>query len=335
MFGLRKKDRDVAIIARVLSSEQKLLNVPPETGRDGDSVSPHYRLLQRWISFAEMQQRVIGTLAAEITRTSDFVETEADSLSLRFQRLATNAQQQTARVDNLTSLSTGIDVEGKTVRIDQITELFQTTLDEVVSKILLLSKDSMSMVDALEALGASVQNVGKCNASIDIINGTLNMLALNARIEGERAGGAGAAFRVVANEVYELSKTTKTLATSMKAELKAMVDGIMISRNTLARVAAVDVADDILVKERLEILLKSLVRNNNKIEVVVSDAVRELAAMSTDIAGMVTGIQFQDKTKQRLEHVVDTLQVIGQALKEIKISTTTEYLIWRVLRFLI
>jgi methyl-accepting chemotaxis protein len=32
---------------------------------------------------------------------------------------------------------------------------------------------------------------------------------------------------------------------------------------------------------------------------------------------MVTGIQFQDRTRQRLEHVVDTLEVIDQALEEL------------------
>ena len=172
-------------------------------------MSPHAELLQRWMSLAGMQQRVIETLATEITRTSDFVETEADSLSQRFQRLALNAQQQTARVDSLTSLAMGIEIEGKNVRIDEIAELFEGTLSEVVSKILLLSKDSMALVYALDTLGSSVQSVGNCNTGIDVINRTLNMLALNARIEGERAGKAGAAFRVVANEVYAISKSTQ------------------------------------------------------------------------------------------------------------------------------
>jgi methyl-accepting chemotaxis protein len=36
---------------------------------------------------------------------------------------------------------------------------------------------------------------------------------------------------------------------------------------------------------------------------------------------MVTGIQFQDRTRQRLEHVIDTLHVIDQAIEEIKCST--------------
>jgi methyl-accepting chemotaxis protein len=36
---------------------------------------------------------------------------------------------------------------------------------------------------------------------------------------------------------------------------------------------------------------------------------------------MVTGIQFQDRTKQRLEHVVETLHVIDEAVQEIKSNT--------------
>ncbi len=94
------------------------------------------------MSLAVMQQRVIQALAGEIGRTSGFVETEADALSQRFQRLALSAQRQSARVESLTSLAMGIEVEGKNVRIDEVTALFEGTLGEVVGKILLLAKDS-------------------------------------------------------------------------------------------------------------------------------------------------------------------------------------------------
>jgi methyl-accepting chemotaxis protein len=54
---------------------------------------------------------------------------------------------------------------------------------------------------------------------------------------------------------------------------------------------------------------------------VVASAVKDAKAISTDVEGIVTGIQFQDRTKQRLEHVVDTLHVIGRALEDIKSRT--------------
>src|SRR5450756_2009728 len=119
MFGLSRKPREAAgvpVAAATLPEPIHLEIVPP---------SPHAALLQRWMSLAAMQQRVIQALVAEVTNTSSFIETEADALSGTFQRLAVSAQQQTARVDSLTSLATGIEVDGKTVPIDRIAALLE------------------------------------------------------------------------------------------------------------------------------------------------------------------------------------------------------------------
>ncbi len=314
MFGLSRKPRETATVpvAAAVPQPVHLEVVPP---------SQHAELLQRWMALAEMQQRVIQALVAEVAQTSGFVETEADALSVSFQRLAVSAQQQTARVDSLTSLATGIEVEGKTVPIEGITALLEGTLGDVVEKILHLSKDSMSMVYALDELRTSVKRIEKCMEQLDRVNSTTNMLALNARIEAERAGASGRAFRVVADEVRELSKVTQGLAVSMRGELKGLNDGFEHGHDTLQRVATIDLSDNILAKERLEVLMKALVQRSASLETIVADAVKEAGDISADVDGMVTGIQFQDRTRQRLEHVVDTLHVIDQALAEIKGAT--------------
>lgn len=315
MFGLRQR---------------KVVTMPVEGPAATPPVDPveapsqHTALLQRWMALADMQQRVIATLMSEITQTSTFVETEADALSGRFQRLALSAEQQTARVESLTHLAVGIEVEGETVPIDRIAGLLEGTLGDVVEKILMLSKDSMSMVYALNELNTNVTRVGTCMEQLSGINKTTNMLALNARIEAERAGAAGAAFRVVAQEVRELSKATSDLSVSMQTELNAVTDGIASGRDTLQRVATIDMSQNILAKDRLEVLLAALVRRSESLNGIVADAVREAGVISADVESMVTGIQFQDRTKQRLEHVVDTLDVISQATTELKTSTVEQ-----------
>jgi methyl-accepting chemotaxis protein len=288
-----------------------------------DEHAQQEELLRRWMSLAGMQQRVIKTLVAEIKQTSSFVETEADSLSGRFQRLAVCAEQQTARVESLSKLAIGIEVDGETVAIDKIAGLLEETLSDVVEKILLLSKDSMSMVYALSELNANVGRVDNCMVELNQINRTTNMLALNARIEAERAGTAGAAFRVVANEVRELSRTTGDLAVAMDTELKAVTEGIANGHATLQRVATIDMSQNLLAKDRLEVLMSSLISRSDNLTQVVADAIREAEVISADVDGMVTGIQFQDRTRQRLEHVVDTLHVVDQALEELKETTGT------------
>lgn len=287
-----------------------------------DTTKPEVELLQRWMGLAAMQQRVIGALVTEIAQTSGFVETEADNLSGRFQRLAVSAEQQTERVSSLSKLAAGIEVEGENVPITRITGLLEKTLGDVVEKILHLSKDSMSMVYALDELKSNVHRVEQCMVQLDGVNSMTNMLALNARIEAERAGVSGAAFRVVANEVRELSKITSGLASSMRTELKGLTDGIDHGHATLQRVATIDLSDNILAKDKLEVLMQALLSRGACLESIVADALREAGVISADVDGMVTGIQFQDRTRQRLEHVIDTLHVVDQALQEIRGSST-------------
>src|ERR1700742_348604 len=87
MFGLsnRRGKRAAGPIAATAAAApmpaQQEAQPPPPHAQSSDAQSPHAQsphanLLQRWMSLAAMQQRVIETLAAEITRTSDFVETE-------------------------------------------------------------------------------------------------------------------------------------------------------------------------------------------------------------------------------------------------------------------
>ena len=292
--------------------------VVPQVPHEPEASPDQTTLLQRWMSLASMQQRVIESLISEITGTSAFVETEAEALSGRFQRLAYSAEQQTARVESLTNLAKGIEVDGEQVPIERIAGLLEGTLSDVVAKILMLSKDSMAMVYALDGLSNNIVQVDKCMVHLNRINKTTNMLALNARIEAERAGAAGMAFRVVAGEVQELSKATESLSREMQTEIKTVTTGITEGQETLQRVATIDMSENILAKDRLEVLLSALVKRSDNLSAIVSDAVREAAQISADVDGMVTGIQFQDRTRQRLEHVVDTLQVIGEALEETK-----------------
>lgn len=279
------------------------------------------RALREWMSLAVMQQRVIRSLADEIARTSGFVETEADDLSSRFRRLAASAQQQTARVDSLTRLAKGIEIDGELVPIDSITMLLENTLSDVVAKILMLSKDSMSMVYALHELNSNVTRVDAAMVQLSAINRTTNMLAMNARIEAERAGEAGKTFRVVAQELRELSKATGAVFVSMSNELNALTAGIASGQDTLQRVATIDMSENMLAREKLEVLLKALLHRGAKLEEIVAEAVGEAVSISADVDGMVTGIQFQDRTKQSLEHVVDTMDVINDAIEQIRVDT--------------
>jgi methyl-accepting chemotaxis protein len=301
--------------------ELKAPPLQPLVEAESAPAADHSELLRNWMALAEMQQRIIGVLVGEITQTSGFVEVEADALSGRFQTLAVSAQQQTARVQSLTNLAETVQFEDQSYAVKDIGLLLEQTLSDVVGKILLLSRDSMTMVYALDELCANVERVDACMKGLDKINRTTNMLALNARIEAERAGAAGNAFRVVASEVRELSRSTDELAGTMNAELKLVRKGLDEGRETLKRVATIDMSDNIMAKDKLDSLICALGKRSHELAKTVDNAVSEAETISAAVDGMVTGIQFQDRTKQRLEHVVDTLQVVGEAVRELESTT--------------
>jgi methyl-accepting chemotaxis protein len=278
-------------------------------------------LLRRWTSLAAVQQRVIDSLCSEVAGTSSTVEAASDALSIRFQEIASESRDQAARVSKLTAMSNTVELSGETVRTSDIATLLARLLHDVVDKVTALSRNSMSMVHALDAVSKNVDEVEQRLSLIDGITKQTNMLALNATIEAARAGDAGRAFAVVANEVKELSKTTSALAMTMHREIRAIVDSVHQSHDLLQQVGTMDLSDDMEVKDRVDRLVSALAKRDANVGNSIESAADAATKLTDSIHAIVTGMQFQDRAKQRLENVVDTLTVIRDAARELRGDT--------------
>ncbi len=278
----------------------------------------------RWLSLAAVQQRVIEALRAEIGLASKYVEDHAIALSERFQTLAGNAMAQTQRADSLTAIANTVEIDGKAITIREIADLLDTALGEVVATILESVHHSMSTVYSLDDVEKNLVVVEQCVGDIDKVTRQTNFLALNAAIEAERAGTAGAAFRVIAGEVRELSKSTKTLADNIRSQIGSVVTGVRRGHAMLKDVATVDMSKNISAKDRLNELINAMHQRDGKVGAIIEETARAAGDISSNIVSIVTGMQFQDRTKQRLEHVVDALHVLGDGLVELRRETGAE-----------
>ena len=303
--------------AAALRSE---LDIAPVLADDGA-----IQMLERWMALAMMQQRMLGTLRGEVMRTSDLVETAASGLSERFQTLAVLARSQTAHVDELIALAGGIEIGGKSISMEEVAASLEDVMDGVVQKIVYLSKHAMMMVYALSDVTKNLGKTEDCITEMNNVNRQTNMLALNAKIEAVRAGASGRAFQVVANEVRELSGTTKVLAATMKFEIGAVINGVREGNSILAKVASVDMSPNLAAKDTLNRMVAALMCRNEAIAAMASEASREAEAMTRDVSAIVTGVQFQDHTKQKLEHVDDTLLFMKDALGDLETATSEKF----------
>lgn len=319
MFGLARKtvEIDAPVASGVDAAPPGISVAAPPAADTADLVSS----VQRWLSVSETQRRTLHALRSEVTHTSDDVERETDVMTDMFRRLADNAQTQSAVTRQLVGLADTIRCGDEEVPITTVAQLMSDTLGDVVSRVLMLSKESMGMVYALDDLSRHVMQVERCIAHIEKINRETNLLALNATIEAVRAGDAGKTFAVVANEVRDLSKSTNGLATTIRTQIDALLGGLRRGHAVLKEVATIDMSEQILVKERLEALLAGLVERNSAINLLVRETSQTAECISRDVSTIVTGMQFQDRMKQRLEHVVDTMEVLADALSELQTET--------------
>lgn len=281
---------------------------------DPDELLSAAQLLDSWVGLSAVQRRTIDALISEIRGSSDVVEKGAIDLSAGFRDLVQRTEDQGTRVRNIVDTISTLDVDGQQLELSDVTGMLERSLVDVVERIVELSKRAMQMVYALDDVILHVEKVEGSLKGIEQINRQTNLLALNATIEAHRAGEAGQAFAVVAGEVKALSSMVRSLSEEMKSEVAAVASGVREGHSILQGVATMDMSGHILMKERLDVMLDALLRQNQAFQVVVSDTATAQDDMSQTIQQLVVGMQFQDRFKQRLEHVIDALSVVTESL---------------------
>jgi len=137
-----------------------------------------------------------------------------------------------------------------------------------------------------------------------------NLLSLNAAIEAARAGEQGRGFAVVADEVRKLSDQTGEAVSKIR-------DGILTVANSIESEFKDKLADTSLNSETqaLEQFANQLTEMGARYAVLVhrdGDVLAQINQTSSSLSRMfmevMASIQFQDVTRQQVEHVMGALQ---------------------------
>ena len=272
-------------------------------------------VLRRWAARGGLMRQIIGNAGAEISRAAQDMEVESGAVIDSFRDVARKAQSQGDRIADLAAKANRVTFDGQELEFNAVAALFDHTLDDIISKIGALTEHAVSMVAVLDGMHHSLAQIENCIGKVDAINRQTKMLAVNARIEAARSGGAsGHAFGIVAHEIGQLSETTKALSGTMRQHMGEVIGAIRDSHHVFKKVACVDMSADIAMREQLEKLVGAMIERGTGLGHIVAEAAVDQGKISDQISKIITGMQFQDRVTQRLNQALDTLSTVADGL---------------------
>ncbi|SFL87780.1 methyl-accepting chemotaxis protein [Methylobacterium pseudosasicola] len=208
----------------------------------------------------------------------------------------------------MTELLAFLDLSGSNARVIEIVDQTDQQLTEnrqlIGDFLIRRDQDVVECQQRLDELDLATAQLTRATEGVQTIARQTNLLALNATIEAARAEKAGAGFAVVAKEVKELSNASAGTATRIAQDLASLRESIRENFSILV--------NDRVEGERGELMkiaaaIASLTENMERLVAHQRDTLvkvqEESARIAQPIVRLIGSIQFQDVTRQRLQHL--------------------------------
>ncbi len=177
------------------------------------------------VSMRNMRLELSGAMR-QVNHSAQEVANASSQLSSSAQTLSQGTAEQASSVQELAARISVISEEVKDTADGALDVRSQT--HQTGEEVFLCNQKMQNLVEAMEKIQASSEEIEKILKTIDDIAFQTNILALNAAVEAARAGSAGKGFAVVAEEVRNLAGKSAQAAKNTSELIGNSTDAVHI-----------------------------------------------------------------------------------------------------------
>jgi methyl-accepting chemotaxis protein len=289
--------------------EEEIIRVEKKRLTDIDhQIAPCSQLLQE-------RAQLIPVFTSQLEDVINQTETAALSLGESFMGICDRANALAGKASETFKLFASDDGAGS------MTEVSRHAMLDVIESLQSMVPILRNALAQMDRIIEQTRTISGIVGEIEGIADQTNLLALNAAIEAARAGDQGRGFAVVADEVRKLSDRSNIAASLIRkhtADVEHEITRIhadfyeVCNQGTEKAKTAGDEVKDALQQ------IDDTVRNAG---LRMSELSSDTGGIAKEIGNIVVSMQFQDITRQRIEHVIEPLRKFRQELDDIILKT--------------
>ena len=253
--------------------------------------------------FLNERAQIIPVLNNQLKEVIDQTESAALDIGERFMNIVQRTRNQAAKASVALSRFAG----GGGGNRDALLDLSKNALSNVIENLRGIADLTEQTLKDLNLIIEDTGNVKKIVNEIEYIAGQTNLLALNAAIEAARAGEHGRGFAIVADEVRKLSDRSNAAAN----EIRKLINKVETDVKEIYSKTEKSVSESNNISSESEAVVESTLRRidgtMNDVKIQLDELTTESESLAKDISSIVVSMQFQDITRQRIEHVIEPL----------------------------
>lgn len=173
---------------------------------------------------------------------------------------------------------------------------------------------SKGMVSQITEIGAQFKHISCKHRALEKLSFVTKMLGISSRIQASRLGKIGEEFQFVSEQVSSFSRTLYIYSSELKAEIDQSTHKITgIENSIITRLDEQKRRHD-LTSQEMSFTLETLTDVSEKAAGMSAEINNFSGNVFEEIGIIISAVQFQDITRQQIEHINDSLAEIKTLL---------------------